>query len=141
MKKSVESISRVLPGTLLLFAILLISNNCSKSSYNNMTGMTGGTGGTGGPGTNEVFIQGMAFSPSTISVSAGTTITWTNKDAISHTVTSDTGLFDSGTISSNSTYSYTFMTAGTFTYHCKIHPTMVATVTVNTTGSGTGPGY
>jgi plastocyanin len=136
MKNSFEFKSRFLSGTILLFTILLISNSCSKSSYNNMTGMTGGTGGTGGPGTNEVFIQGMAFNPSPITVSINTTVTWTNKDAIGHTVTSDTGLFDSGTIGSNGTYSYDFTTAGTFTYHCKIHPTMVATVIVNSPSSG-----
>ena len=77
-----------------------------------MTGMTGGTGGSGGPGLNEVFIQGMAFNPSTITVAAGTTITWTNKDGFAHTVTSDTNLFNSGNIGSNGTFSFTFATAG-----------------------------
>ena len=114
MKKSVVSIIRLISGTALLPAILVISNSCSKSTYNNNTGMTGGTGGTGGPGTNEVFIQGMAFNPSTITVSANTTVTWTNKDAIGHTVTSDSGLFDSGTVAANGSFSYTFATAGTF---------------------------
>jgi plastocyanin len=73
----------------------------------------------------------MAFNPSTITVAAGTTITWTNKDAIAHTVTSDNKLFDSGSIGSNGTYSFTFATAGTFSYHCTVHPTMTASVTVN----------
>jgi plastocyanin len=134
MKKSVDLKSRLFIGTSLLFAVLLISNSCSKSSYNNMYGTAGNpsnTGGSGGPGMNAVFIQGMAFNPSTITVSANTTITWTNKDAIGHTVTSDSGLFDSGTIGANGTYSYTFASSGTFTYHCKVHPTMTASVTVN----------
>ena len=98
-----------------------------------MTGMTGtpGTPGTGGPGVNEVFIQGMAFDPSTITVAANTTITWTNKDAVAHTVTSTSALFDSGSIGTNGTYSHTFATAGTFSYYCKVHPTMTASVTVN----------
>jgi plastocyanin len=96
-----------------------------------MTGMTGMTGGTPGPGLNEVFIQGMAFTPATITVAANTTITWTNKDAIAHTVTSDTKLFDSGSIGANGTYSHTFATAGTFSYHCTVHPTMTASVIVN----------
>jgi len=116
-----------------LIAILMISSSCNKSSYNTMTGITSnpGTTGTAGPGTNEVFIQGMAFNPSTITVAAGTTVTWTNKDAIAHTVTSKTKLFDSGSIASNGTFSYTFATAGTFSYYCSIHPSMIATVTVN----------
>lgn len=80
---------------------------------------------------NEVFIQGMAFNPATITVAANTTITWTNKDAVAHTVTSDTGLFDSGTILTNGTYSYTFSTAGTYPYHCTSHSSMTATVKVS----------
>lgn len=144
MKRSVGFKSRLLIGTTLLIAVLIISVSCNKSSYNNMMGMTGGPGGTGasgGSGVNEVFIQNMAFNPSTITVTVGTSITWTNKDAIGHTVTSDSGLFDSGTIGTNGTYIYTFATAGTFTYHCKVHPTMTASVTVTaSTTPGTTPG-
>jgi plastocyanin len=133
MKNLIVSKSRLLKGISLLFAILSISYSCNKSSYNSMTGIndgTGGTGGTGGPGVNEVFIQGIAFNPSTITIAANTTITWTNKDAISHTVTSDSGLFDSGTIGPNGTFSHTFAAAGSYPYHCKIHTSMTASVTV-----------
>lgn len=129
MKKLVASKSRLFIGTYLLFAVLLISNSCNKSSYNSMTGMTNnpyGTGGSGGPGVNEVFIQGMAFNPSTITVTAGATVTWTNKDGFAHTVTSNTGIFDSGSLSTNGTFSHLFSTAGTFPYKCTIHPTMTA---------------
>ena len=96
-----------------------------------MTGSTGGTGGTGQPPANEVYIQGMAFYPAAISVAVGTTVKWTNKDAITHTVTSDTKVFDSGAVGGGATYSYTFSTAGIYPYHCTIHPSMMATVTVN----------
>lgn len=124
--------SRIITGITLLFAILMFSNSCTKSSPYNVGGPgTTGTGGTGGPGANEVFIQGMAFNPATISVTAGTTITWTNKDAIAHTVTSNTNLFNSGSIGTNATFSYTFATAGSFSYYCAIHPSMTASVTVN----------
>ncbi len=118
-----------------LFAIVSFSNSCSKSAMNNLYGTGGGggnPGGAGGPGTNEVWIQGMAFTPATIYVTAGTTITWTNKMTIAHTVTSDTGLFDSGTLNPNGTFSMTFATAGTYSYHCSIHPTtMMGKVIVN----------
>jgi plastocyanin len=70
----------------------------------------------------------MAFSPSTLTVTAGTTVTWTNKDGVPHTVTSDNGLFDSGSISNNGTYSHKFETAGTYPYHCSIHTSMTAKV-------------
>jgi plastocyanin len=134
MKNLNSSKNRFLSGITVLVATLMILNSCNKSSYNSMTGMTGGiggTGGTGGPGTNEVFIQGMAFNPASITVAAGTTITWTNKDAITHTVTSDSKLWDSGSVGPNGTFSFTFATAGTFPYHCNVHPSMTASVTVN----------
>lgn len=143
MKKSVGLISRLLISSSLLFAVLLISSSCSKSSNDYMSGMTNNTNGTGssaGPGVNQVFIENMAFNPSSITVTKGTAITWINKDAINHTVTSDAGLFDSGSLRTNDTFSYTFMTAGTFTYHCKVHPSMVASVSVDvTTTPGTTP--
>jgi plastocyanin len=132
MKNINGSKLKSLTGIVLLFAILMIMNGCNKSSTYGTTGMTGNTGGTGAgaPGTNEVFIQGMAFNPATITVTAGTMITWTNKDAIAHTVTSDAKLFDSGSVGPSATFSYTFATAGTYSYHCSIHPSMVASVTV-----------
>jgi len=133
MKNIIGSKMKFLTGITFLIAIFMILNSCNKSSTYGATGTTGGTGGTGagGPGANEVFIQGMAFSPSSITVTAGTTITWTNKDVATHTVTSDTKLFDSGNVGSNATFSFTFATAGTYAYHCNIHPSMVASVTVN----------
>jgi plastocyanin len=70
-----------------------------------------------------------AFSPNPLTVSAGTTVTWTNRDSTTHTVTGNSGAFN-GTVNPNSQFSFTFATAGTFTYHCTIHPGMVATVTV-----------
>jgi plastocyanin len=133
MKKLIGSKSRFLTRIALLLVILNISGGCTKT-MDNMTAM-GSTPGTkgdpGGPGINEVWIQGMAFNPSLITITAGTTITWTNKDAIAHTVTSDATMFDSGSIVFNGTFSFTFTTTGTFKYHCTPHPTMVATVVVN----------
>jgi len=108
---------------LKLFALMLVAatifSSCSKSSDNSTSA-----------GPDAVTIQSFAFSPSTITVSVNTTITWTNKDAASHTVTSTSGVFDSGPISTNGTYSHTFNTAGTFPYICTIHPNMTATVIV-----------
>ena len=76
-----------------------------------------------------------AFSPATITIKVGTTVTWTNNTGAPHTVTSDDGTtFDSGVsnpIAANGgTFSFTFTKAGTFTYHCQIHPFMKATVIV-----------
>ena len=133
MKTNIFSKSRVLTGLGFLIIAMAITYGCSKSSMSNMTG-TGGTGynsGSGTPGANEVFIQGMAFSPASITVKAGTTITWTNKDAVTHNVTSSPALFSSGSLGTGATYSYTFNDMGTFSYTCTIHPSMKGTVVVN----------
>ena len=131
MKKLTGSKNRMLFGIIVLFAIFSITGSCKKANYTSDMGNGNGSGGSGGPGPYEVWIQGMAFNPSTITVSAGTTIIWINKDAVAHTVTSNTGVFDSGSVSFNGTYSRLFSTVGTFPYHCTIHPSMTATVIVN----------
>jgi plastocyanin len=79
---------------------------------------------------NAVTIQNFSFQPGTITVKVGTTVTWTNQDTIGHTVTLDDGSATSGTLEHGQTYNQTFSKAGTFAYHCKIHPSMTATVTV-----------
>ena len=75
-----------------------------------------------------------AFSPATITIKVGTTVTWTNNTSAPHTVTSDDGTtFDSGLntpIQPGDTFSFTFTKTGTFAYHCQIHPFMKATVIV-----------
>ena len=132
MKKVINSGSRFLFGIGIIIAIIAISASCSKSSMATITG-TGGTGGSPGttPGANEVFIQGMAFNPATITISAGTTVTWTNKDAVNHTVTSLTALFGSGSLDPGATFSFTFPAPGTYSYKCSIHQSMSGSVVVN----------
>jgi plastocyanin len=86
-----------------------------------------GTSGT------SVKIVDYAFQPDPLTVSAGTTVTWTNNGAVAHTVTG-TG-WGSSTLQPGSTYTYTFNTPGVYPYHCSIHPTLMnGTVTV--TGAG-----
>jgi len=81
-------------------------------------------------GEEAVTIKGFAFAPAALSVKVGTAVTWTNRDSATHTVTFDTGSDTSGNLSNGGSYSETFSTAGTFPYHCAIHPNMKATVTV-----------
>lgn len=77
-----------------------------------------------------VSIANMAFSPVTITIKQGDTVTWTNNDSTAHTVTSNNGSFDSGSLSKGKTFAHTFDTAGTFEYHCTFHPSMKGTVVV-----------
>jgi plastocyanin len=80
--------------------------------------------------STAVTIANFAFGPASISVPVGSTVTWTNQDSTNHTVTADDGSFDSGPLAPGATFSQTFDTAGTFTYHCAIHSSMKGTITV-----------
>ena len=80
--------------------------------------------------TSAVNIQNSAFAPATTPIKVGDTVTWTNRDAFSHTSTSDTGAWDTGVITAGASRSFTFTSAGTFAYHCSIHSFMKGTVTV-----------
>ena len=80
----------------------------------------------------SVNIQNFAFSPSTLTIDVGDSVTWTNNDGASHTVTSTSGpaSFDSGTLSPGDSFSFTFTTAGTYDYRCNIHSSMTGMITV-----------
>jgi plastocyanin len=71
-----------------------------------------------------------AYSPNPLSVTVGTTVTWTNNDNTSHTSTENNGLWSSPAIAPGGQFSTTFTSAGSFTYHCTIHPGMIGTVNV-----------
>jgi len=78
-----------------------------------------------------IDISNNAFSPSSLTVPVGSTVTWKNDDPYAHTVTmSGKGGFDSGNLNSGKTFSNTFSKAGTYTYVCSIHPSMTGTITV-----------
>lgn len=92
--------------------------------------------GTPAAGTPEpasgmsVEIANYAFGPATSTFPAGATVTWTNNDTTSHTVTSADGAFDSGNLAPGDTFSYTFSDTGTFSYQCSYHPNMLGEVDV-----------
>jgi plastocyanin len=89
----------------------------------------------------HVTIQNFAFSPQTITVAPGTTVVWTQKDSAPHNVTSDTNAWPaSANLSPGQTFSHTFAKAGSYAYHCSVHPNMVATVIVSGAGSGSTQG-
>ncbi len=80
---------------------------------------------------NTVVISNFAFSPATITVKVGTTVTWINKDTTSHTVTSDSDTeLDSTTLNLGQEYKHEFSKAGIYNYHCDIHRSMKAKVIV-----------
>jgi plastocyanin len=93
------------------------------------------TAPSGGPGASAPAGGGLAvtiksFVLPSVEAQVGQQITWTNEDSVGHTVTTDDGSID-GTVSGNGgTYSTAFATAGTYPYHCRIHPTMTGTITI-----------
>ena len=79
---------------------------------------------------NQVMIQNFAFTPPSLTVPVGSTVTWTNKDQTQHTATADDKSFDSGPLAPGASFSFTFTQAGTFTYKCTFHPNMLGTIIV-----------
>ncbi len=82
------------------------------------------------PGGNEVSIDNFSFTPQQTQVKAGTTVTWTNRDDIPHTVTSVDKIFSSPPLDTGGTYSFTFRQTGKYDYYCSIHPHMTGSVVV-----------
>ncbi|WP_082945703.1 plastocyanin/azurin family copper-binding protein [Mycobacterium sp. E2733] len=79
---------------------------------------------------DQVNIDGFAFAPATLTVTVGTTVTWTNRDEEPHTVAASDGSFHSPGMGTGATYTHTFSDAGTFDYVCSIHPMMRGSVVV-----------
>lgn len=114
------------PSILVLMVAAVIVGSCSKSG-----GYSSGNNNTPPPGAaNAVSIVNMSFSPANLTVSPGTTVTWTNNDAMTHTVTADDNSFNSGNMATGSKFSKAFAAAGTYPYHCSIHAGMTGTITV-----------
>ena len=93
-------------------------------------GPTSSTAGTTGSGT-AVTIDNFAFSPATLKVKVGQKVSWTNQQqGVAHPVTADGGTFDHP-MPSGATFSFAFTKAGSFAYHCTIHPSMHGTIVVS----------
>jgi plastocyanin len=90
------------------------------------------------PSANSVTIKGLAFQPQTITVSAGTTVKWTNQDQTAHSSTSDSwkegttdpNAWNSGPLNPGESFEFTFKNPGTYKYSCMVHPYMHGTVIV-----------
>ena len=103
--------------------------SCSSSGGGCKSGGSS-SGGGGGASGNAVDVKNFSFNPSSLSVAKGTKVTWTFDDAAKHNVTDSKNAFKSSDLSGGGTYSFTFNTAGTYSYICTIHPYMKGTVTV-----------
>jgi plastocyanin len=82
------------------------------------------------PNSAAIVVKDFTFNPTPLTVKAGTTVTWTNMDDEPHTVVSDAGLFKSGGMDTNESFSFKFDKPGTYHFACSIHPRMVGTIAV-----------
>jgi len=82
------------------------------------------------PATAEVKVDNFSFGPTTLTVAVGTTVTWTNRDDIPHTIVSTEKVFKSKVLDTDEKFSFTFAKAGTYPYFCSIHPKMTGSVVV-----------
>ena len=118
---------------IVVIAIAVVAIRHNGMGGMDMSGKSTSASSQNAVATSTVAIQNYDFSPMAIKVKTGTTVTWTNKDSVHHTVTMDSGSSGgpkSGDLAMGQTYSYTFKKAGTYAYHCEIHPQMHGTVVV-----------
>jgi plastocyanin len=122
---------------IIIVIILLIAGGAIALTHKNKTSTTANTS-TSAPSAQtsagSVDIKNMMFTPSQVTVTKGTTVTWTNNDSVAHTVVDDlsnVGGPSSGDIQPGSTYSFTFNKTGSFQYHCSIHSSMRGTIVVH----------
>jgi plastocyanin len=116
---------RIITLLVLIFTVLVLVTACGGSSDTTTTA----SGTTGGGGV-QVAMKSLAFDPESVTIKAGESVTWTNQDSASHTVVGDNGEFQSGDLAKGAGFTFTFDKAGTYTYHCSIHPSMKGTVVV-----------
>ena len=84
-----------------------------------------------GPGAQAISIKDFSFTPASLSIEIGDSVTWTNADGAAHSIESGDRNFDSSDkIDSAKSFTFTFTTAGTYTYICGIHPYVKGTVEV-----------
>jgi plastocyanin len=124
---------------LIAFGLLLVMGVVAVSGCTSQT-------------SNTVTIQNSSFSPATLNVPMGTTVTWINKGNTTQDVTSNSGVFSSGNLTNGMSYKYTFNQSGSYPYHSSVTPSMTGTIVVsgnNSSSNGSGssnggsgiPGY
>jgi len=79
---------------------------------------------------NQIMVENFSFQPGTLTVKAGTTVTWVNHDDVPHTVNENNKTFKSGTLDTDGKFSYKFTSPGTYSYFCSLHPRMTGQIIV-----------
>ena len=130
MRRQIKWYGRLATIQMVAMFLLLAGSQSLGASDQASTGQPTGQA-TGQPaGKAEVKIDNFSFGPETLTVSVGTTVIWTNRDDIPHTVVSTEGVFKSKVRDTDETFSYTFSKAGTYPYYCSVHPKMTGKIVV-----------
>jgi plastocyanin len=124
---------RLLSGFVTMLAVLVVVGACGSGSGDGGTptaSPTASGGSSAAAGSSTVEIKNFMFTPMSLTVSAGTTVTWKFDDSTEHTVSADDNSFASPALANGQTFTHTFATTGTVGYHCSIHPFMTGTIIV-----------
>jgi plastocyanin len=114
--------------SLVLFVFALTA--CSGYSSTPKPAAPAGSAPVNPVDVTKVNISNFAFDPLSVTIKVGQTVTWVNQDNVAHTVVADDSSWASDNLQTGAAFSHTFTTAGTFPYHCSIHPSMKGTVVV-----------
>lgn len=113
------------------YYFILAKKGSSPSPYSNpSSSQTNTTTNQTTASKNEIAISNFTFSPASLTVKVGDSVTWTNQDSMGHSVTADDSSFDTGVFTNGESKTVTFSKAGTYTYHCSVHPNMHGTIVV-----------
>lgn len=104
--------------------------NAPASKTTNQTSSQTNTTNQPTAGKNDVVISNFSFSPASLTVKVGDTVTWTNQDSMGHSATADDDSFDTGVFSNGESKNVTFEKPGTYAYHCSVHSNMKGTIIV-----------
>lgn len=112
------------------YYFVLAKKGPSASPYSNPSSSQTNTPTQATASKNEVVISNFAFSPASLTVKVDDSVTWTNQDSMGHSAIADNSSFDTGVFANGESKTVTFDKAGTFTYHCSVHPNMHGTIIV-----------
>jgi plastocyanin len=121
---------RTAAGIGAVLAVAALAAGCASDDPDPSASAATTTMAVSAQSTGEVEIADFKYAPETVTVKTGTEVTWTNADEATHTATADDGSFDTGDLDRGDAKAVTFDKAGTFTYYCRFHPFMKATIEV-----------
>lgn len=133
VRRSGHSVTMAATAALLVSLVLTLAlavGGCGGSSTTSSPGGETTVTNVGQEAGAQITMKNISYEPATVTINVGGTVTWTNDDSVPHTVAADNDEFSSGTIDPGQSFSFTFATAGTYPYHCTIHPQMTGVVTV-----------